>query len=173
MAARTDTDAAHRHAELSELIAGHQFNYYVKDAPTVSDAEYDTLLRELNAIEEEHPTLRTPESPTQLVGGGFSTEFTAVDHRERMLSLDNAFNEEEMLAWSQRVTAEVGGDVHYLCELKIDGLAVNLLYEEGRLVRAATRGNGVTGEDVTYNVRTISSVPLTLHGENPPEVLEV
>jgi DNA ligase (NAD+) len=173
MAARTEIDAAHRHAELSELIVGHQFNYYVKDAPTVSDAEYDTLLRELNAIEEEHPTLRTPESPTQLVGGGFSTEFTAIDHRERMLSLDNAFNEEEMLAWSQRVTAEVGGDVHYLCELKIDGLAINLLYEKGRLVRAATRGNGVTGEDVTYNVRTIGSVPLTLHGEDAPEVLEV
>ena len=156
-------EARHRWDELAEEIRAHQFAYYVKDAPTISDGEFDALLRELEELEEAHPALRAPDSPTQQVGGTFSTEFTAVDHLERMLSLDNAFSEEELTAWAQRVERDTGGvEVSYLCELKIDGLAVNLLYEEGRLVRALTRGDGRTGEDVTLNVRTIEGVPHTL-----------
>ena len=163
-------EARHRWAELAEEIRGHQFAYYVKDAPVVSDGEFDALVRQLEALEEEHPGLRVPDSPTQVVGGTFSTEFTAVDHLERMLSLDNAFSTEELVAWAERVEREVGGaQVSYLCELKIDGLAVNLLYEDGRLVRALTRGDGRTGEDVTLNVRTIEGVPLRLR---PPEEQE-
>ena len=150
----------HEWTELAEEIRGHQFAYYVKDAPTISDGEFDALLTRLEAIEEKWPELRVPESPTQQVGGTFSTEFAAVDHVERMLSLDNAFSQEELQAWADRVERDAGGvDVHYLCELKIDGLAVNLLYERGRLVRAATRGDGRTGEDVTLNVRTIDGIP--------------
>jgi DNA ligase (NAD+) len=166
-------EARHRHAELSEEILGHQFAYYVSDAPTISDAAYDTLLRELADLEEEHPSLRTPQSPTQRVGGTFSTEFTAVDHLERMQSLDNAFSREELEAWNDRVVREVGTGVHYLCELKIDGLAINLLYERGRLTRALTRGNGVTGEDVTLNVRTVDGIPHQLAGDDIPELVEV
>jgi DNA ligase (NAD+) len=160
-------EVRHEWAELAEEIRGHQFAYYVRDAPTLSDGEFDELLHRLQAVEEQWPELRTPESPTQQVGGTFSTEFTPVDHVERMLSLDNAFSADELAAWAARVERESGGaDVHYLCELKIDGLAVNLLYEHGRLVRAATRGDGRTGEDVTHNVRTIEGVP---HQLRPPQ----
>ena len=168
-----------RHNELAEQIREHQFNYHVKDAPTISDGEYDQLLRELSTLEERFPQLRTPESPTQKVGGGFSTDFTAVDHVERMLSLDNAFALEGLVAWNERVVKEVGTrDLHYLCELKIDGLAINLLYENGHLTRALTRGNGVTGEDVTLNVRTIAAIPNSLvssgaASDSLPDVLEV
>ncbi len=164
-----DVPATVRHEweDLAEQIRGHQFAYYVRDAPRVADAQFDELLRALQAIEEQHPSLRTPESPTQNVGGTFSTDFTAVDHLERMLSLDNAFSAAEMLAWAERVERDAGGaEVHYLCELKIDGLAINLLYEDGRLVRALTRGDGRTGEDVTHNVRTIEGVP---HQLTPPD----
>ncbi|MDQ3384300.1 MAG: NAD-dependent DNA ligase LigA, partial [Actinomycetota bacterium] len=160
-------EVRHEWVELAEEIRGHQFAYYVRDAPTLSDGEFDELLHRLQAVEEQWPELRTPESPTQQVGGTFSTEFTPVDHVERMLSLDNAFSSGELAAWAARVERESGGaDVHYLCELKIDGLAVNLLYEHGRLVRAATRGDGRTGEDVTHNVRTIEGVP---HQLRPPQ----
>jgi DNA ligase (NAD+) len=176
-----DTDvpakARHRAAELTEQIDGHQFAYYVKDAPTVSDAEYDKLLRELMALEDDYPSLRSPESPTQRVGGTFSTTFTAVDHLERLFSLDNAFSFEELASWNERVEREIGAQAHFLCELKIDGLAVNLLYEDGRLTRALTRGNGVTGEDVTLNIRTIDAIPVELVRDSdagpPPELLEV
>ncbi|MGD8148985.1 NAD-dependent DNA ligase LigA [Ornithinimicrobium sp. Y1694] len=162
-AAPPPEDVRHRWEELVEAIRAHQFAYYVKDAPTIADGEFDALVRELEGIEEDWPALRVPDSPTQQVGGTFSTEFTAVDHLERMLSLDNAFSEEELTAWAERVERDVAGThVHYLCELKIDGLAVNLLYEDGRLVRALTRGDGRTGEDVTLNVRTIEGVPLEL-----------
>nr|WP_307818240.1 NAD-dependent DNA ligase LigA [Janibacter endophyticus] len=149
-----------RWTELAEQATEAQFAYHVKDAPTISDGEYDALIRELTDIEDAHPSLRTPDSPTQQVGGAaFSTDFQAVDHLERMLSLDNAFSPEEMDEWAARVEREVGEGVHYLCELKVDGLAVNLLYEGGRLTRALTRGDGRTGEDVTMNVRTIADVP--------------
>ena len=165
----------HEWAELAEQAGTHQFAYHVKDAPTVSDGEYDTLMRRLNALEEAHPGLRTPDSPTQQVGGAvFSTDFVSVDHLERMLSLDNAFSPEEMSAWAARVAREAGGTAyHFLCELKIDGLAVNLLYEGGRLVRALTRGDGRTGEDVTLNMRTVAGVPEVLAGEDVPELVEI
>jgi DNA ligase (NAD+) len=167
-------DAQHRHAELVELVDKARFDYFVRDSPTISDAEYDRMMRELEEIEDAHPELRTPDSPTQSVGGTFSTDFAAVDHIERMMSLDNAFSEEELTAWAERVERDAGGsDVHYLCEIKVDGVAVNLLYEKGRLVRALTRGNGVTGEDVTLNVRTLDSVPSRLTGDEVPEQVEV
>ncbi|WP_051772020.1 NAD-dependent DNA ligase LigA [Saccharothrix sp. NRRL B-16314] len=169
-------DVREEHAALAEVVRGHQFRYYVLDSPTVSDGEFDELLRGLEALEAAHPGLATPDSPTQLVGGTFSTEFTAVDHLERMLSLDNVFSPEELQGWFDRVGKEVGSEVHFLCELKIDGLAINLLYEHGRLVRALTRGDGRTGEDVTLNVRTLENVPETLTGtdDHPvPALVEV
>jgi DNA ligase (NAD+) len=165
-----------RHAALAEEVVTEQFEYYISDAPTVSDAEYDRQLRELESIEDEYPELRTPESPTQRVGGTFSTDFTAVDHLERMLSLDNAFSEEEVTEWAERVHREVGDAIHYLCELKIDGLAINLLYQNGKLTRALTRGNGVTGEDVTLNIKTIADIPSVLRddgGHDIPALVEV
>jgi DNA ligase (NAD+) len=162
---------------LAEEVREHQFRYYVRDAPIITDSEFDQLLRRLQALEEQHPELRTPDSPTQLVGGaGFATDFESVDHLERMLSLDNAFSAEELGAWATRIHAEVGDDAHYLCELKIDGVALALVYRDGRLTRAATRGDGRTGEDVTLNARTIDDIPLrlTVSEDYPlPEVLEV
>lgn len=169
--------ARERHATLSGELTEHQYRYYVLDAPVIADAQFDQQLRELEALEEEFPALRTPDSPTQRVGGTFSTDFTPVTHAERMLSLDNAFADEELSAWAERVERDAGGPVPYLCELKVDGLAINLTYEAGRLVRAATRGDGRTGEDVTANVRSIRDVPsqLTPSAEFPdvPELLEV
>ncbi|WP_280340389.1 NAD-dependent DNA ligase LigA [Nocardia neocaledoniensis] len=165
-----------RWQQLADEVREHQFRYYVRDAPIISDGEFDTLLRELQALEDAHPDLRTPDSPTQLVGGGFATEFTAVDHLERMLSLDNVFDYDELRAWAGRVEAEAGSDLHYLCEVKIDGVALNLVYENGKLTRGATRGDGRTGEDVTLNARTIEDIPaeLTPHPDFPiPELLEV
>jgi DNA ligase (NAD+) len=162
---------------LAETVREHQFRYYVRDAPIITDAEFDRLLRQLEALEEAHPELRTPDSPTQLVGGaGFATDFESTEHLERMLSLDNAFTPEELGAWATRVHAEVGDAAHYLCELKIDGVALSLVYRDGRLTRAATRGDGRTGEDVTLNARTIDDVPerLTASDDYPlPKVLEV
>ena len=166
------TEARRRHAELSEKLLDAQYRYHVLDAPTISDIEYDTGLRELNEIEDEFPELRTPDSPTQHVGGAISTQFTPVEHLERLLSLDNVFSAEEFSAWSDRA-AKLGGTGPYLCELKIDGLAIDLVYERGRLVSAATRGDGRTGEDVTLNVKTIKSVPDRLAGDDVPELLEV
>ncbi|GGL41448.1 NAD-dependent DNA ligase LigA [Phycicoccus endophyticus] len=168
-------DVRHEWGVLAEEARGHQFAYHVRDAPTVSDGEYDALMRRLTALEEAHPGLRTPDSPTQQVGGAvFATDFTAVDHLERMLSLDNAFSADELAAWAARVERDAGGaELHYLCELKIDGLAVNLLYEDGRLTRALTRGDGRTGEDVTLNVRTVEGIPTELHGEDLPELVEI
>ena len=165
-------EARQRHAELSEKVRDAQYRYYVLDAPTIADIEYDTDLRSLEALEEQFPELRTPDSPTQNVGGGLSTLFTPVEHLERLLSLDNVFSEEEFAAWADRA-ARLGGTGPYLCELKIDGLAIDLVYERGRLARAATRGDGRTGEDVTLNVRTIESVPDRLSGPGVPDVLEV
>jgi DNA ligase (NAD+) len=165
-------EARRRHAELSEKLRDAQYRYYVLDAPTISDIEYDTDMRAVEELEEQFPELRTPDSPTQNVGGGLSTLFTPVEHLERLLSLDNAFSGEEFAAWAERA-ARLGGTGPYLCELKIDGLAIDLVYERGRLARAATRGDGRTGEDVTLNVRTIKSVPSRLHGTGVPEVLEV
>lgn len=166
-------EAASRHAELADELRGHQYRYYVLDSPTITDAEFDRLLRELEGLEQEFPALRTPDSPTQNVGGSFSTLFTPVEHAERMLSLDNVFDGDELTGWAERTVRDAGGPVEFICELKVDGLAINLTYENGRLIRGATRGDGRTGEDVTPNVRTIREIPERLAGDNPPELLEV
>ncbi|MGY1592623.1 NAD-dependent DNA ligase LigA [Geodermatophilus sp. SYSU D00708] len=166
-------EARTRHRDLSEELDRYAFAYYVQDAPLVSDGQYDERMAELKAIEAEHPALVTPDSPSQKVNGGFTATFAPVQHLERMQSLDNAFSSDELSAWAARVDREVGTAARYLCELKVDGLAVALLYERGRLVRAATRGDGVTGEDVTANVRTMQDVPQQLAGEDVPELLEV
>jgi DNA ligase (NAD+) len=170
-------DVRRRWQELSDEVRGHPVRYYVKDAPVISDGDFDKLLGELTALEDEHPELRTPDSPTQLVGGaGFATDFTSADHLERMLSLDNVFTSEELSTWAARLTGEIGEDATFLCELKIDGVALALVYRDGKLVRGATRGDGRTGEDVTLNARTITDVPerLTPTKKYPvPAVLEV
>lgn len=169
-------DARERHQELSEQVEEARWRYYVLDAPTLSDADFDARMRELEALEEAHPELRTPDSPTQVVGGAVSTEFTAVDHLQRMESLDNAFSFEELESWYSRLARDGVESPDLLCELKVDGLAINLLYERGRLVRALTRGDGRTGEDVTPNVKTIDSVPHRLTGTDDlpvPSLVEV
>jgi len=166
-------EAAQRHMELSRRIDEANYRYYVLDRPTLSDAEYDSLMRELRELEERHPALVTPDSPTQRVGAPITTDFAPVEHLERMQSLDNAMTDEELLAWGDRVVKEVGAGASYLCELKIDGLAVALVYRDGRLVRGATRGDGRTGEDVTNNIRTIDVVPERLSGRGWPSLLEV
>ncbi|MDX3534249.1 NAD-dependent DNA ligase LigA [Streptomyces sp. MB09-01] len=163
-----------QHQLLAEQVEEHRFRYYVNDQPVVSDAEFDKLLRSLEALEEQYPELRTPDSPTQKVAGAYETDFASVEHRERMLSLDNAFDEEELAAWAERVARDVNTSAyHYLCELKVDGLAVNLTYEHGRLTRAATRGDGRTGEDITPNVRTIAEIPDRLKGDRIPALVEI
>ncbi len=165
-----------RHAQLATEVADHQFRYYVLDAPVVSDGQFDELWRELLALEDEHPGLVTPESPTQRVGGRIATDFTAHDHLERMLSLDNAFTADELRAWVERIERELGPAQSFVAELKIDGLAVNLLYEDGKLIRGLTRGDGRTGEDVTLNLRTLRDVPERLKGTDEfpvPKRLEV
>ncbi|MFF2504607.1 NAD-dependent DNA ligase LigA [Streptomyces sp. NPDC058067] len=172
--AQVPATAREQHAQLAEQIEEHRFRYYVSDQPVVSDGEFDTLLRSLEALEEQYPELRTPDSPTQKVAGAYETEFTSVEHRERMLSLDNAFDDAELAAWADRVAKDVGtSDYHFLCELKVDGLAVNLTYEDGRLTRAATRGDGRTGEDITPNVRTIAEIPHRLKGDRIPALVEI
>src|SRR3989440_1720625 len=165
--------ARERHAAISAEIDDNAYRYYILNAPTISDGEYDALMRELTRLEDEYPALRTPQSPTQRVAGTFSTLFTPVQHAERMLSLDNVFNVDDLAGWAERVERDAGGPVSYLCEPKVDGLAINLTYEHGRLVRAATRGDGRTGEDVTGNVRTIGEVPEKLTGPDVPEFVEI
>jgi DNA ligase (NAD+) len=172
-----EPDVRRRWQELADEVREHQFRYYVKDAPVISDAEFDKLFKELSALEDKYPELRVPDSPTQLVGGaGFATEFAAAEHLERMLSLDNVFAPEELTAWAARIQGEVGNDPQYLCELKIDGVALSLVYRDGRLTRAATRGDGRVGEDVTNNARTIDDIPERLSATKDypvPSELEV
>jgi DNA ligase (NAD+) len=166
-------DPATRAAELRALLRHYSYRYYVLDAPEIDDNEFDELLRELQAIEAEHPELVAADSPTRQIGAPISDAFAPVTHRERMFSLDNVESVEELEAWRDRIARLLDHDpAPYACELKIDGLAISLTYEAGRLVRAATRGDGVTGEDITANVRTISDIPHTLHGD-PPPVIEV
>ncbi len=164
--------------ELREQVRYHNHRYHVLDDPEVPDAEYDRLMRELRALEEANPTLVTPDSPTQRVGDTPVSAFGTVEHRLPMLSLDNAFGEEELRDFHRRVVerldlGESEGELEYAAEPKLDGAAVSIVYESGRLVRAATRGDGTTGEDITHNVRTIESIPLTLRGSGYPDVLEV
>ncbi len=165
-------EARRRHADLSLDITEADHRYYVLDSPTISDIDYDTKMRELRALEEQYPDLRTPDSPTQTVHGSISTLFTPVEHLERLLSLDNVFTDEDLGSWADRAT-KLGGAGPYLCELKIDGLAIDLVYSDGALVKAATRGDGRTGEDVTPNIRTLRSIPARLKGSGWPAVLEV
>ncbi|MEU8249863.1 NAD-dependent DNA ligase LigA [Nonomuraea sp. NPDC048916] len=166
--------ALKRHAELSELVEDARWRYYVLDQPTVSDAQFDAWFHELLALEEAHPSLQTPDSPTQKVGAPVAGEFAKVDHLARMESLDNAFDEADMAAWQVRAERLAEGDPGpYLVELKIDGLAIAIVYRDGRLERAATRGDGRTGDDVTPNVRTIKGVPHRLRGDDVPSLVEV
>ena len=167
------TDPRSRHADLVRVVEDAAFRYYVLDDPTLSDADYDAAVRELEALEQADPALRTPDSPTQRVMGTISTDFTPVTHLERLMSLGNVFTEDELRTWAGRVHKEVGDAARWLCELKIDGLAVALVYRDGRLERAATRGDGRVGEDITPNVRTLPSVPQVLQGEGVPALLEV
>ncbi len=160
--------------DLRAQIRHHDFLYHVKDSPEISDAEFDRLMRELRELEERHPNLVTPDSPTQRVGGAPAEGFQEVTHRRAMLSLGNAFDDEEFVAWHTRVSNMLETDrFDMVCELKYDGLAVGLTYQDGVLVQGATRGNGAVGEDVTSNLRTIKSIPLRLTGDSPPALLEV
>ncbi len=169
-------EAREEHQHVAEEVEDARWRYYVLDSPTLSDADFDARMRRLEELEDRFPELRTPDSPTQKVGGAVSTDFAPVEHLERMLSLDNAFSAEELASWAARISREGIDDAELLCELKVDGLAINLLYEGGRLVRGATRGDGRVGEDVTPNVRTIENIPHRLNGteEHPvPERVEV
>jgi len=168
-------ESVHRRArELHAQLHEHNYRYYTKDNPLISDAEYDRLLRELQSLEAQYPELITPDSPTQRVGAAPLKGFGEVRHEMRMLSLANAMADEELASFDQRVCRELETDeVEYAAEPKLDGLAVSLLYQDGRLVRAATRGDGETGEDITQNMRTLNSVPLKLAGKGIPETLEV
>ncbi len=171
-----DLTAAERARELADQIRFHNERYHTLDDPLISDADYDALVRELKALEAEYPELATPDSPTQDVGGAPSTTFAPVEHAVRMMSLDNAFELEELLAWGARLQRRLGqaddAPLDCVCELKIDGLAVSIRYEEGRYVQAATRGNGRVGEDITPNVATLAEVPERLTGD-VPDVLEI
>src|SRR6266705_2420283 len=170
---RRRADARRRVEELRDLVNHHNYRYHVLDDPEVSDAEYDELMRELRALEEAFPEFVTPDSPTQRVGGAPTALFAPTRHRLPMLSLDNAFSWEELNAWGKRVERVVGRQAEFVCELKIDGLAVRLTYEDGAYVQGATRGDGDTGDDITANIRTIRSVPMRLRGTGHPKVLEV
>ena len=160
----SEDELRQRHKELAETIDEHRQRYHRDDAPVISDAEYDALMRELEGLEEQLPELRTPDSPSQQVGGMLSSSFESYEHRERMMSLDNAFSTEELEAWHGRLVREGADDAEFLCELKVDGLAISLTYEDGRLTRGVTRGDGRVGEDVTHNVRTIGAIPHRLTG---------
>ena len=162
----TDDQLRQRHKDLAETIEEHRQRYHLEDAPTISDGEYDKLIRELEGLEDKLPELRTPDSPTQQVGGMISSTFEAYEHRERLMSLDNAFSIEELEAWHARLVREGVDNAEFLCELKVDGLAISLTYEDGRLTRGVTRGDGRVGEDVTNNVRTIDAIPHRLAADD-------
>ncbi|CAB4655301.1 unannotated protein [freshwater metagenome] len=166
------TQIRHKIQELSETIKDHQFKYYVLDDPAITDAEFDKLWKELLSLEAKYPQYKLADSPTSDVGGGFATHFQQHDHIEKMMSLDNVFDNDELDTWFDRIE-KTGAKNTWLCEVKVDGLAINLLYEKGKLTRALTRGNGTTGEDVTLNIKTIKSVPTELKGNNLPDLLEV
>ena len=166
------TNPRHAMTELINEIRDHQFKYYVLDQPTITDSEFDDLLRKLQKLEDKNPELRESDSPTLHVGGGFSTQFEQRDHIEKMMSLDNVFDLDELATWFDRVEKDISTPM-YLCEVKVDGLAINLTYQDGQLVRGLTRGNGVTGEDVTLNVKTIKNLPHNLKGDKIPSLIEI
>src|SRR3954453_21927385 len=170
------TPPERRAAELRSLLHQASYEYYVLDRPALSDAEYDRLFRELQGIEREHPELRTPDSPTQRVGAEPASALAKHTHLVPMISLGNAFNDEELADWEERIARLVGDDARragFVAELKIDGTAVSLTYENGVFVKGATRGNGIVGEDVTANLRTLRDIPLRLRGDDVPRLLEI
>jgi DNA ligase (NAD+) len=172
MSESASKEVRHKIQELSESIKYHQFQYYVNDKPSITDAAFDKLWQELIELERKYPQFKLADSPTTDVGGGFATHFEQHDHIEKMMSLDNVFDQDELNTWFDRIEKS-GAKNSWLCEVKVDGLAINLLYEKGKLTRALTRGNGTTGEDVTLNIKTINSVPMQLSGKSIPERLEV
>ena len=172
MSESASKEVRHKIQELSESIKDHQFQYYVNDKPSITDAAFDKLWQELIDLERKYPQFKLADSPTTDVGGGFATHFEQHDHIEKMMSLDNVFDQDELNTWFDRIEKS-GAKNSWLCEVKVDGLAINLLYEKGKLTRALTRGNGTTGEDVTLNIKTINSVPMQLSGKSIPERLEV
>lgn len=171
----TDHQTKKRAEELRQALTDYNYRYYVLDDPEVPDSEYDRLFRELQEIEQAHPALVTADSPTRRVGSGAETLFESVSHRIPMLSLDNAFSDDELKDFDRRIRDRLKSDdtIEYVCEPKLDGLAVSLHYDDGILTRAATRGDGYTGEDITANIRTIASVPLRLRGQKVPGLVEV
>jgi DNA ligase (NAD+) len=170
---RERADAKLRVEELRAEIEHHRYRYHMLDDPEVADAEYDELMRELRELEDRFPELQTPDSPTVTVGGAAADLFAPVNHRAPMLSLDNAFSFDELDAWAARVERTVGDEARFACELKIDGVACALTYDRGRLVKAATRGDGRVGEDITSNVRTVQGIPRTLAVDDPPSIVEI
>ena len=156
--------------ELTEMIEQHNYNYYVLNAPTISDYEFDKLMAELIKLEKQFPQLASPYSPTQRVGGEITKEFQTVRHRTPMLSLSNTYTDTEIRDFDQRVRKTIGNEVEYVCELKFDGVAISLIYEDGKLIRGVTRGDGTQGDDVTANVKTIRSIPLRLKGDFPSQL---
>ncbi|MEK9826351.1 MAG: NAD-dependent DNA ligase LigA, partial [Methylotenera sp.] len=160
--------------ELRDLITRYDYEYYVLDAPSVPDSEYDRLYRELQALEQAHPELIRADSPTQRVSGAAANAFNSITHRQAMLSLNNAFEDSELLAFDKRICDALGvNEVNYAVEPKFDGLAITLSYENGVFVQGATRGDGYTGEDVTHNLRTLRAIPMRLHCAQAPKLLEV
>ena len=170
-------EVAAKIAALSEQLHYHNYRYYVLDDPLIEDAEYDRLFRQLQQLEAKYPELITADSPTQRVGGAPLDAFSQVEHQLPMLSLDNAFSDQELLDFNRRIGERLDREptqaIEYVCEPKLDGIAVSLVYEQGRLVLGATRGDGSVGEDITQNVRTVRSIPLRLRGEKIPKRLEV
>ena len=164
---------ADRVKELREIIEQHNNNYYILDDPDISDGEYDTLFRELETLEAEHSQLITADSPTQRVGAEPLAEFSTIQHRLPMLSLANAMNTEELLAFDERIKKRLGTEnsIEYMAEPKLDGLGIELVYEQGVMISGSTRGDGFTGEDITQNLKTIRSLPLKLRGKNIPALL--
>ena len=169
----TREEAKQRIAVLSEELAHHNYLYYVKDTPVISDQEFDVLLRELQDLEDQYPEFRTETSPTQRVGGGITKDFSTVKHKYPMLSLSNTYSREELEDFIQRISKNVDEPLEFVCELKYDGAAIGIIYRNGELLRAVTRGDGSQGDDITTNVKTIRSIPLKLKGENHPDEFEV
>ena len=166
-------EAQHQINELVTEINNHNYKYYVLAEPTISDYDFDMLLEKLVKLEKEHPEFLLPDSPSQRVGGTVTSEFSSARHTYPMLSLSNTYSESELRDFDERVHKLIDGKVEYICELKFDGLSISLTYENGLLIRALTRGDGESGDDVTTNVKTIRSIPLRLNGKGFPELFEV
>ena len=160
-------DIRHKIERLRTELRQHNYNYYILDNPTISDYEFDIMLKELQALEENHPEYFDPNSPTQRVGGEITKDFKTIVHDFRMYSLDNSYSKEDLTNWETRIKKMIDGDISYTCELKYDGASMNLTYENGQLIRAVTRGDGIQGDEVTANVKTIKTVPLQLKGDYP------